>query len=94
MDVGCLLQALLNIIVSMVADATGQPGVNVIGHLLHALDDDTLAFPLWNLQELLPDLLFKNFIVEKLVTQRKPCDRLGSGCTGHVGDVTAAGAKR
>ena len=33
--------------------------MNVIGRLLHALHDDRLAFPLRNLQELLPDLLFK-----------------------------------
>ena len=94
MDVGFLLQAPLNIIGSAVADASRQPGVNVIGHLLHALDDDTLPFPLWNLEELMPELLLKDVIVESLVTQSKPCDRLLCGCTGHVGDLTAAGARR
>ena len=94
MDVGYLLHAFRNIRCSVVADARGQPGVNVIGHLIHALHDDTLAFPLWNFQELLPDLLFKDVIFEKTATHNKPCDRLFCGGTGHVGDVTAAGAMR
>ncbi len=65
MDGSFQLQALRNLRCRILADARGQLGVNVIGCLLHALHDDGLAFPLWNLEELLPDLLFKNVIVEK-----------------------------
>ena len=52
MDAGYLLHLLRNYRCSVVADARGQPGVNVIGHPLHALHDDSLPFPLWNFEEL------------------------------------------
>ena len=94
MDAGFLLQAPLNIIGFVVADANRQPGVNVIGHILHALDDNTLPFPLCNLHELRLELLLKDVIAEPLVTQSEPCDRLLLCCTGHIGDLTAAGARR
>jgi hypothetical protein len=46
----------------------------VVRHSFHALYDDTLAFPLWNLQELLPDLLFIDVLLEKVVADCKACD--------------------
>jgi hypothetical protein len=71
-----MFQALRKLRCSVVADARGQPGVNVIGHPLHALHDDTLALPLWNFEELYSDLLFEDVFFEKTVTHSKPCDRL------------------
>jgi hypothetical protein len=51
MDAGYILQALRKLRCSVVADARGQPGVNVIGHPLHALHDDIFSFPHWNFEE-------------------------------------------
>ena len=94
MDAGFPLQALLNIIGFVVADANRQPGVNVIRNIRHGFDDNTLPFPLCKLHELRLELLLKDVIAEPLVTQSEPCDRLLSGCTGRIGELTAAGAKR
>ena len=76
MDVGYLLHSLRNLRCSVVADARGQPGVNVIGHPLHALHDDRLPFPLWNFEELYSDLLFQDVLFEESVAHRKSRDRL------------------
>jgi hypothetical protein len=51
MDAGYILQALRKLRCSVVADARGQPGVNVIGHPVHALHDDIFSFPHWNFEE-------------------------------------------
>jgi hypothetical protein len=47
----------------------------VVRHSFHALDDDTFALPLWNLEELGSDLFFHNLFCKEPVPHRKPCDR-------------------